>query len=132
MTEAKNTRKCLVYGSLRNKEYNCKRFQNYYPGGFNYESTTTVKGFDLFDLGSYPGIKRSSNPDKELTVDIFNCSEECYRSIRAMELGAGYSELLINLEGVDHVIYLYNGNPTKLVESGDWSKYLSHEQLIEA
>lgn len=121
-----------LYGSLRKGEYNCKRFQNYFPGEFNYLRTETIKGFDLFDLGSYPGIKESKDPNKELVIDIFEAGEECYRSINAMELGANYTNHTIKIGEDICTIYLYNGNPTKLVESGDWSKYLSHEQAIEA
>lgn len=127
-----NNKKIAVYGSLRNGEYNCVRFQNYFPNQLEYQKTVTILGYDLFDLGSYPGIKVSEDPNKELVVDLFNCSEPCFKTIDGMEKGANYSSKTITINGEEYTIYIYNGRTNTLVESGDWSKYLSHEQAVEA
>lgn len=119
-----NKNKILTYGSLRKGEYNYDRFKEYFKDGLQYESTITIKGFDLFDLGSYPGIKVSENPEKELVVDIMNCDLNCFNDINGMERGAGYSSHIININNREHIIYIYEGTASKLVESGDWSKYL--------
>jgi len=117
-------KKILVYGSLRSGEFNFNRFKEYFPNGIEYIKTTTVKGFDLHSLGSYPGIVKSKDPEKELVVDIMHCDNPCYYAINGMELGAGYKNEDVLIEGVPHTIYVYQGNPNRLVESGDWSKHL--------
>lgn len=124
-------RKILVYGSLRFKEYNYNAFKRRNPDGINYLKTTTINGFKLYDLGSYPGIKISSN-NEPLVVDVMEVDRQSYESIYRMEIGANYTAETVTLDGEPHTIYVYQGNPSKLVESGDWSKYLSHEQEIEA
>lgn len=117
-------KKILVYGSLRNGEYNFERFKDYFPNGIEYVKTTTIKGFDLHSLGSYPGIVPSDNPEKELVVDVMNCNNQCFYSIDGMERGAGYKAQEVIVDNVPHTIYVYKGNPNRLVESGDWSKHL--------
>ena len=124
-------KKILVYGSLRNNEYNFKRFKEYFGEGLKYIKTLTIEGYKLYDLGSYPGIKESVN-NEPLVVDVMETSQEAYDAIYRMEIGAGYKTKTVTIEGEDHTIYVYQGNPRRLVESGDWSEYLSHEQAIEA
>lgn len=116
-----------VYGSLRNKEYNFRRFEKYFPKGIKFLETYMIPGFELYDLGSYPGIKES-NKDQLLTVDIMDCSWDCYKAIENMELGAGYVAKKVTIEDKDCVIFIYLGNPTKKVDSGDWSSYLKAKQ----
>lgn len=124
-------KRILTYGSLRKNEYNFDRFKAIYGPNFNYLSSIIIKGYDLYDLGSYPGIKESENPNKDLQVDIMECGDDCYNSIKRMELGAGYTTKNIEIDGEDHTIYIYQGNPRKLVESGDWSKYLHEKKLVK-
>jgi len=128
--ENKN-KKILVYGSLRKGEYNYKRFKSMFKDGLKYIETLNIQGFRLYDLGSYPGIKETPT-DTTLVVDVMECDPACYASIYGMEIGANYVAKNIVINNEDHTIYVYQGSTHKLVESGDWSKYLSHEQLIEA
>lgn len=109
----------LTYGSLRQGEYNHDRFKSVHGKGYEYKRTMVLDGFDLYSLGPYPGIKEGKN---KLEVDLFECSEDCYRSIRGMELGAGYSEKTISLPEGESVIYMYEGsvNPNELVVDGNW------------
>lgn len=126
-------KKILVYGSLRKGEYNYKRFLKYYPDGLNYLATTTITGYKLYDLGSYPGIRPQDGT--ELVVDVMEVSDEAYDSITGMERGAGYSVVKETVEGFGECtiyVYDYPVNEKYLVESGDWSKYLSHQVTAEA
>jgi gamma-glutamylcyclotransferase (GGCT)/AIG2-like uncharacterized protein YtfP len=84
-------------------------------------------GFDLFNLGSYPGVKLSENKNQPLTIDVLECGEACFNSINAMELGAGYYAHNITIDEHKCVIYIYRGNPTDKVEHGDWSKYIQEK-----
>lgn len=132
--EEGNKVKIAVYGSLRLNEYNYKAFVNYYgEDNMKYIKTITSKGFDLIDLGSYPGIKMSKNSNAEVVFDIMECSSECYRDIENMELGAGYSRIIIRDEDNNsYIAFLYDyPGSDKIVESGDWSKYLREVKSIK-
>lgn len=122
----KKKRLIAVYGSLRKGEFNYDRFKSIFKNDFEYRSTRVVYGWDLFDLGSYPGIKKSDNPNKMLMVDTMEVSEECFQAINAMELGAGYEAIEVEIGIHKAIIYQYNYgvNLNNIVESGNWSVYL--------
>lgn len=107
--------KVYVYGSLRKGHYNFKNFS-----GISYISTTKVKGWDLFSLGSYPGVKPGEGT---LVVDLVEMDNKTYKQVLNMELNAGYSEIDIDINGVTAKFFPYNYNLTELVPSGDWSNY---------
>lgn len=121
--------KLLVYGSLRAGAYNYTRFQNIF-GKNNYKKLdqVTIKGFDLYDLGSYPGIK-SGTESSTLVCDIIECSQSCYDAIVSMEVGAGYEVYNLNVDGKLYPIFVYKGSidPRKRIKEGDWVKYLNLE-----
>lgn len=111
--------KIITYGSLRKGEYNFDRFPS-----AKHIKTTTIQGWDLFSLhsGMYPGVKESKNSN--LTVDIIEVDAKDYNNIRAMELGAGYSEIELEVENVKGKFYPYLGvvQNTNIIKSGDWLK----------
>lgn len=112
----------LFYGSLRKGEYNHKAFVRMFgEENFLYKGTKTIKGFALYSLGAYPVI--IPNSDSEVIVDEFELSEDAHKSVKMMELGAGYYEQLID----DKHIYVMDSPPSYhsgLVKHGDWSKHL--------
>lgn len=114
--------KNLFYGSLRKGEYNYERFVEIFgKENFVYKETKTIKGFELYSLGAYPVI--IPNPNSEIVVDEFELSQEAHKSVKTMELGAGYTETIINESSIyymDQPPHYHKGK----VESGDWSKYL--------
>ena len=116
---SQNNNLVLTYGSLRVGEYNHDGFKRRYGDEYQFVRSLELDGFDLYSLGPYPGIKAGEN---KLKVDLFRCSNTCYSSIKSMELGAGYTEKVIELEEGNAVIYMYNGNINKdrIVKSGDW------------
>lgn len=120
-------KKVCVYGSLREGEYNFDRFKQYYGDNIKSIGSYIIEGFDLYNLGSYPGVKLSINNKQPLTVDILECSEECFNGINRMELGAGYHAHNITIDDNDCVIYIYDGYAVRHVEHGDWSKYLKEK-----
>ncbi len=122
-----NNNYIAVYGSLRKGEYNYKRFKNYFKEGLEYIETATLIGYNLFDLGSYPGIK-PTHDKKTLTVDIMSCNSECFTHIEHMELGANYHAEQIKIDNYLCTIYIYNGYTVKEVPHGDWSKYLKEKE----
>lgn len=113
-----------VYGSLREGAYNYDRFVQYYgKEAFKKRSTEVIKGFDLYSLGPYPGIKQGEGP---LTVDVFDCNEKVAEQIRRMEEGANYSALEVETSQGPATIWLYNGKVSEQnqVENGDWISWL--------
>ena len=115
------TKLILVYGSLRQGAYNHNRFKSIYKEDYDFKRSLELNNYNLYSLGSYPGIKDGKN---SLKVELFECSEFCYNNIKAMELGAGYSERIIALDEGNAVIYMYEGRVSedRIVESGDWIK----------
>jgi gamma-glutamylcyclotransferase (GGCT)/AIG2-like uncharacterized protein YtfP len=111
----------FVYGSLRPGEYNYSRFKEYYNDEINHVKKAEIKGYDLYSLGSYPGIVKGNN---KLIGDILEVSNEVKNALDNMEFGAGYTEEFINIDGIECSIYVYEGgvNKNNLVKSGDWVK----------
>ena len=118
----------LVYGSLRKDQYNFRRMGS--PECI--ASEIVIPGWKLYDLGAYPGAVFTGNADDTMVVDLLELDLDTSRRIDAMEIGAGYS-----IKGLDDVdlgggveifakIYEYDGKviEDRLVESGDWIKYL--------
>ncbi len=122
----------LTYGSLRRNEYNFNSFvKRYGADNIVYLDTVTIPGFELYSLGPYPAIKESTN-DKLLTVDILEVSDEAYKHITNMEIGANYGLREISIGDKKATIYIYNGDVSNelLVKSGDWSNYLKNKRLV--
>lgn len=115
--------KVLFYGSLRKGEYNYNSFVRRF-GADNYQhiNTRTINGFRLHSLGAYPAVVSDEN--KSIVVDEFLVSPECYNSVRSMELGAGYEEVMVG----DAIMYKYRDENSpwlgEEVTHGDWSQYL--------
>lgn len=114
-------KKCLFYGSLRKngpreKTYNFNRF-----GGQTYVKTLKIKGFDLYNLGSFPCITEGNG---EITCELHNVENESARQIFWMEAGAGYKSKEIKIDGENAIIFYYpekpQGKDQKLIQSGDW------------
>lgn len=120
-------KKVCVYGSLRPGEYNYSRFKSIYGDDIKPLGSYTILGFDLFDLGCYPGVKLSNNKQQPLIVDILEVNEACFNSIKGMELGAGYVSHQLTIDDHECVIYIYSHSTSKQVEDGDWSKYIKEK-----
>lgn len=119
------------YGSLRLGEYNYNRFKQLFGEDFNYVKTSSIAGFNLYDLGSYPGLKIARSNEDKVIVDILEVSQKCFDYIESMEHGAGYSTIQVTDElGDKYLAYLYEHSCNNLVESGDWSKYLKIGQAV--
>jgi gamma-glutamylcyclotransferase (GGCT)/AIG2-like uncharacterized protein YtfP len=111
----------LVYGSLRVGEFNHK----YFAKGLVHLSTFSLPGYDLYSLGSYPGIKKNDDVNRSLEVDLFEIIDsEISNNMDRMELGANYSIEQIETKFGIAKLYVYNGNvrDDNLVESGNWKK----------
>lgn len=113
----------LVYGSLRKGEY------NYSSDELTYISTKQIKGYKLYSLGSYPGIKFTGNENDILTCDLMEVKNiQSSNSIDYMELGAGYSinPIIVEDNGTLYPCKIYeyqhSVKENELVSHGDWTK----------
>lgn len=111
--------KIIVYGSLRKGEYNYQYFKRWFGDDINHVKTTTIDGFTLHSLGSYPCAVRGEG---KLVVDILEVSEEVSKDIYDMEIGAGYYVDMVHVEDEKLPIYLMANSNQKVVEHGDWTK----------
>jgi len=109
----------LVYGSLRKDHYNFNRC-----GKQKFVKAMKLNGYDLFSLGSYPAILEGKG---DLVVELHEVDDLTHKNIQRMELGAGYSEKPIEVDGVTASLYVFNNkNIAKTqtqVKSGDWSDF---------
>lgn len=123
--------KIAVYGSLRVNQYNYQHFVSVFgEENFKYIKTVlNVPGFLLYSLGAYPAILEDSEKSNPLIVDIMECSPEVHSTIRLMEIGAGYYEKCLEIDGMECIIYVYGDNSIStmnhLVESGNWTHHLA-------
>lgn len=125
-----NTKRVAFYGSLRRGEYNYESFVRHYGAeNYRYQKTSSISGFKLYSLGSYPAINKVKvgEESSNLIVDVFEVSEPVYQSIRAMELGANYKEITVDIEGEEVILYEYRTpvSEDRRVLTGDWSEHLS-------
>ncbi len=121
-------RRICVYGSLRKNEFNYNRMiDNYGEESIIYEKTVEIDGYNLYSLGSYPGVKHGEG---KLTVDVLLVEENCYNIIFNMERNANYSHSFVNIDNKSCMIFVYNGkvNEKNLVKSGNWSEHLKLQE----
>lgn len=112
--------KILVYGSLREDEYNFDRIKE----AFGDESIkkvgeTEVAGYKMHNLGSYPGINKGTQEDK-IVCDILEVNDEAARFIERMELGAGYAQE--EAQGLPIYVMRSSVAHYPAVSSGNWKK----------
>lgn len=125
-----------LYGSLRNGLYNSRRLN--LPNRSDFLGMTRIKGYALYSLGPYPAVYPSKNSSIVAEVRRFSGKQqlEVAKSIDYMELFGGYHREYVDLEieqqKVKGFIYVYDEKPeTKIIEHGDWTRYLNERELHE-
>ncbi|QDP50581.1 MAG: hypothetical protein Tp1125DCM00d2C21254131_22 [Prokaryotic dsDNA virus sp.] len=112
-------RTALVYGTLR-------------PG---LGETVKVEGFQMFNLGWFPGIRPGNGTIIAERVEV---KDDAHLS--SLDRYEGYNEespetsLYTRQQYGDDIIYVYNGEPPEdnLVEGGDWLKHTGEEKGANA
>lgn len=131
----------LVYGSLRQGEYNYDRIKRICGAdSLMYIDDNLVPYYELYDLGEYPAIV-PSNKHNELKVELMFMDKIASTYIDNMEVSAGYvptyASIFLKLAGnaskvirvriyvasKDLAAYIDSSN-APLIESGDWLKHL--------
>lgn len=118
-------KKLAFYGTLRKGEGNYNRFD--LDKAADFHGTTIVEGYTMMSLGGYPMIFPAAKTEK-ITVDLFTVNDErAAEGIKRMELGAGYKEEEIQVNGETYTLYVSrSGQPDKWmnpIPGGDWVKY---------
>lgn len=119
--------KCCFYGSLRRHMYNYNRLVSTH--GINqvtYIKTVKIKGWDLYNLGDYPGIIEAG-PKNTIVVDLFDIFQKVYDAVYKMESGANFYEDDVMIDGVSYRIFPYAGlvNQEDRVIDGDWFSFIN-------
>jgi gamma-glutamylcyclotransferase (GGCT)/AIG2-like uncharacterized protein YtfP len=109
----------LFYGSLKSGMYNFDRFGK---GTQKYVKTVKLDGYELYNLGAYPGLTKGKG---KVTFELHEVDDKAFEHIKQMELGAGYREETVNVDGIPATLYIYENKYGRLtdkdkVESGNW------------
>lgn len=110
-----------TYGTLRRTMYNNNRFP------MEYMMTRDIPGFQLYDLGPYPMVIKTGDPDDVVTFEIFQVTSRTKGSIDDMEIGAGYMAINVPVSNeIMATVYAYNRIPQNAVkiQSGDYVEYI--------
>jgi len=133
---SKNWNNIFVYGTLK-RGYN---MLNIVPDAV-FLRETTLYGFNIYDLGSYPGIKTVEDKDNSdsqqypfVRGELWSVSDEGLARLDRYE-GSAYSKIMVEIEadfneGLDPgetewaVTYHYDGNVSHLkpIVNGEWKK----------
>lgn len=115
------TYKVAVYGSLKQGFHNHPVMRQ--AGGV-YEDTVSLEGYDMFNLGSFPGIKEGTGT---IEAELYQVSD-----LRPLDWLEGYHpdyepdslylRRTVKLDGEDVYVYVYNGEVSRkdIVEDGKW------------
>lgn len=77
-----------VYGSLKKGKYNHTILES-----CKFLGETKVTG-TLYSVGSYPALIEEG--ENEYVAEVYEVPDTIYQSIRGMELGAGYKEVVVD------------------------------------
>lgn len=103
------TKPLFVYGTLRDAHPNSAHFD--LSGKCEVTRDVVLTGYDIFDLGSFPGVKPGSG---SVVGDLFMVPEEQFDILDQYEgVPSLYTRETVSVAGYDDVqLYVYTGIPT--------------------
>jgi len=89
-----------------------------------------LRGYLMYSLGGYPCIVKADR-QKEVVVEMYRVPNDIASSVRSMEIGAGYIERVVSVDGKKGSVYVYTMKPGRgsLVPNGDWASY--KEEVVQ-
>jgi len=120
----------FFYGSLRKGEDNYERFTTEWPEAMRDVASGIISGFELVNLGTYCSIVPGP-ADAIVAGDVFDVSEELFKSIEALETGFGYLRQTVEVavgDGKTVTADVYGfSRPDEIahqprIKSGDWKR----------
>lgn len=118
----------FVYGSLKKGFFNHSLIEENPRNRFIRKGF--IKGYNLYLLWSYPGVKPSSSSEDKVFVELYSLTDEVFEKIDKMEQKANYTSIkVIDDGGKEGILYIYNGKfkEKNKVIFGNWTK--DHEKL---
>lgn len=113
----KKTQRIIVYGTLKKDQYNYKYIKQMCgEDSLVKKEDLVLDGFEMYDLGSYPGIVQAENG--QIVCEVMEASPKAANFIQMMEQSSGYREAIID----NARIYIY-ARPIKSynkIETGEW------------
>jgi len=131
MSQTQNNVLISVYGSLRSKMYNNRLLKDSEMlGTFNTEPI-----FELYDLGSFPGLK--PNGKTSIVMEVYSVDEQTAKNVDRLEgytpggNNTFYDKIKLMTPWGESSVYIYvNDLPEeRLVKSGDWREHLENNTL---
>lgn len=133
-----------VYGSLRK---GCHNHNLCFKDDVGFIANATIKGFELYSLGSYPAIIQGKG---DVKVELYDVTDNLkFPQTEQMELRAGYIRILTTAypdddyssKPIQAYVYIIDYEKDKLekyplihpknrVQSGDWLSYINKKNLI--
>jgi gamma-glutamylcyclotransferase (GGCT)/AIG2-like uncharacterized protein YtfP len=121
-----------VYGTLKKNHYNHPLISR---SNGRFVKTVKIPYYKMYSLGYYPILIPSQSQDDRVLVEIYDVSEEAYKRMRAMELGAGYVEIDQPIGGIIVKMWIYpsiqkvrHWGP-ELVPDGVWTLDLENDSI---
>ncbi len=111
----------FVYGTLRRGDNNDERWE--LDRRARFLGQTTLRGARLFDLGSYPCLVLTTNPEHRVVGELFEIEQQVFEGIQAMEEEAQYVTVTVETEVGPATAFVFESVPpgARLIESGDWT-----------
>lgn len=106
----------FVYGTLMEGEANRQVVMNCAPIG-----KARIAGFQMYNLGAYPGIKRTNEPSSAVLGELILCNADTLERIDALEQeGHLYNRVAVNAKtnGESRKVYTYEYNSD--VSANSW------------
>jgi len=118
--QEKTMKKVIFYGSLKKGFYNYDRFNSF--GKQIFVSDIELPGYDIYSLTHFPAVCEGKGTIK---AEIHIMDIEVYRRVFSMEIGSGYVEEMVEVNGESYSLFVmpkcnieaYRGT---LIESGEW------------
>lgn len=113
----------FVYGSLKRGCYNHDAFG--FGDTAHFVGDGTLTGARLYDLGAYPCMVLVEDLGEVVHGELYALEDSAlFTRIRAMELGAGYREVTVSVNGESASTYVYDEAPSgcPVVGGGRWPR----------
>ena len=120
----------FFYGSLRKGEENYTRFVEEWPEAMHDVASGRIRGFELVNLGTHCSIV-PGGVDATVAGDVFDVSDELFKSIEALETSYDYRRQTVEVEigdgkTVTADVYGFS-RPDEItskprIKSGDWTR----------
>ena len=126
------TKIIITYGTLRREGTNHNYYLREGSQDIKFLGEGKIKGFDLYDLGCYPAITKGEG---EVVAEIYEISEDIFKTINNMEKGVGYNSKEVIVNGIKGTIWFFKEETLKLygdakkIEQGDYLKFKDEEVL---